>query len=82
MSALSQKEKKQLYGSIKKLGLLAAEHDSHGLAKHILRYLQDEWFWQGCSNRAMNWMEERFDLVKQTQELEQIYFSLLKSASV
>jgi MarR family transcriptional regulator, 2-MHQ and catechol-resistance regulon repressor len=29
MSALSQKEKEQLYGSIKKLGLLAAEQLSH-----------------------------------------------------
>jgi hypothetical protein len=38
-------------------------------------------FWQSCSNRAMSWMEERFDLVKQTQELEQIYFSLLRSAT-
>jgi glycosyltransferase involved in cell wall biosynthesis len=65
-----------------KTGLLAAEHDSHGIAKHILRFLQDEAFWQACSHRAMNWMEERFDLIKQTQELEQIYFSLLRSATV
>jgi hypothetical protein len=40
--------------------------------------LQDELFWQACSIRAALWMEERFDLVKQTQELEQIYSSLLK----
>jgi colanic acid/amylovoran biosynthesis glycosyltransferase len=65
-----------------KTGLLAAEHDSHGLAKHILRLIQDDVFWQSCSTRAMSWMEERFDLVKQTQELEQIYFSLLRSATV
>ncbi len=46
--------------------------------QHILRFLQDEAFWQACSTRAALWMEERFDLVKQTQELEQIYSSLLK----
>ena len=37
----------------------------------------------GCFGRRAaavpcSWMEERFDLVKQTQELEQIYSSLLK----
>jgi hypothetical protein len=40
--------------------------------------LQDEVFSQACSTRAALWMEERFDLVKQTQGLEQIYSSLLK----
>jgi hypothetical protein len=54
------------------------ERDSHVLAAHIVRLLQDEPFWQACSTRAAVWMEERFDLVKQTQELEQIYSSLLK----
>jgi hypothetical protein len=44
----------------------------------VFLYLQDEPFWQACSARAALWMEERFDLVKQTQELEQIYSSLLK----
>jgi colanic acid/amylovoran biosynthesis glycosyltransferase len=61
-----------------KTGLLAPERDSHALAVHILRLLQDEAFWQACSTRAALWMEERFDLVKQTQELEQIYSSLLR----
>ena len=58
--------------------LVVPERDSHALAAHILRLLQDEPFWQACSTRAALWMEERFDLVKQTQELEQIYSSLLK----
>ena len=61
-----------------KTGLLAPERDSHALAVHILRLLQDEAFWQACSTRAALWMEEQFDLVKQTQELEQIYSSLLR----
>jgi len=33
MSALSQEEKKQLYGSLKKLGILAAEKLNHQEAK-------------------------------------------------
>ena len=59
-------------------GLLAPERDSKTLAVHVLRYLEDEVFWQACSDRAIRWIEERFDIVKQTQELEQIYSSLLK----
>jgi glycosyltransferase involved in cell wall biosynthesis len=59
-------------------GLLAPERDSHALAAHILRFLSDEAFWQECSKRAVRWIEERFDLAKQTQELEQIYSSLLQ----
>lgn len=59
-------------------GLLAEERDSSALAAHILRFLQNEAFWEACSTRAVKWIEERFDLVKQTQELEQIYSSLLR----
>jgi colanic acid/amylovoran biosynthesis glycosyltransferase len=59
-------------------GLLAPERDSRALAAHIIRFLSDDAFWQECSNRAVRWVEERFDLVKQTQELEQIYSSLSK----
>ena len=61
-----------------KTGLLAPERDSKAVARHILRFLQDDIFWQACSDQAIRWIEERFDLVKQTQELEQIYSSLLK----
>jgi colanic acid/amylovoran biosynthesis glycosyltransferase len=61
-----------------KTGLLAPERDSKAVARHVLRFLQDDIFWQACSNQAIRWIEERFDLVKQTQELEQIYSSLLK----
>jgi colanic acid/amylovoran biosynthesis glycosyltransferase len=59
-------------------GLLAPERDSLVLASHILRFLTDDAFWQACSTRATRWIDERFDLVKQTRELEQIYSSLLK----
>ena len=54
-------------------GLLATSGDEDGLARHILRYLQDEAFWHESSARAMEWTAERFDLERQTQELETIY---------
>lgn len=59
-------------------GLLAPERDSRALASHIERFLQDDVFWQECSHRAEHWIEDRFDLIKQTEELEQIYSSLLQ----
>jgi glycosyltransferase involved in cell wall biosynthesis len=54
-------------------GLLATSGDEDGLARHILRYLQDEAFWHESSAHAMEWTAERFDLGRQTQELETIY---------
>jgi|HubBroStandDraft_1064217.scaffolds.fasta_scaffold28174_2 colanic acid/amylovoran biosynthesis glycosyltransferase len=59
-------------------GLLAPERDSHALANHILRFLHDDSFWHDCSERALKWVEERFDLAKQTRQLERIYTSVLK----
>lgn len=59
-------------------GLLAPERDSRTLAEHISRLLSDQTFWQQCSDHAASWIEERFDLIKQTHKLEQIYLSLLK----
>jgi glycosyltransferase involved in cell wall biosynthesis len=54
-------------------GLLAPAGDEAGLAEHILRYLQDEAFWQSSSTEGINWVAERFDLDRQTRELEAIY---------
>ena len=54
-------------------GLLAASEDEEGLAQHILRYFQDEAFWQSSSARGIEWTAERFDLERQTRELEAIY---------
>jgi glycosyltransferase involved in cell wall biosynthesis len=54
-------------------GLLAPEGDYKVLAEHLLRYLEDESFWRECSKRGPEWIEQRFDLYKQTRELEAIY---------
>jgi len=54
-------------------GLLAPAGDEAGLAQQILRYLQDEAFWQSSSAQGINWVAERFDLDRQTRELEAIY---------
>jgi len=54
-------------------GLLAPAGDEAGLAQQILRYLQDEVFWQSSSTQGISWIAERFDLDHQTRELEAIY---------
>ena len=59
-------------------GLLAPVGDEEKLASHILRYLQDEIFWQGSSAQAIEWTAERFDIDRQTRELESIYNETLE----
>jgi glycosyltransferase involved in cell wall biosynthesis len=54
-------------------GLLAPAGDEASLAQQILRYLQDEAFWQSSSTQGISWIAERFDLDHQTRELEAIY---------
>jgi colanic acid/amylovoran biosynthesis glycosyltransferase len=63
-------------------GLLAAERDHDTLAEHLIRYLRDDAFWNSCSRNATCWIKQRFDLEKQTQELEQLYSSLASEASM
>jgi colanic acid/amylovoran biosynthesis glycosyltransferase len=57
-------------------GLLAAGGDEESLARHILRYLQDEAFWHNSSALGVKWTAKRFDLDRQTRELEVIYEQL------
>jgi colanic acid/amylovoran biosynthesis glycosyltransferase len=54
-------------------GLLAPPGDEVALAEQILRYLQDEDLWRSASARGIRWIAERFDLKRQTEELEAIY---------
>ncbi len=54
-------------------GLLAPSEDVECLARHILRYLQDDAFWQSSSAMSIEWTKEHFDLDRQTRELEAIY---------
>jgi colanic acid/amylovoran biosynthesis glycosyltransferase len=58
-------------------GLLAPERDSDVLADHLLRLLRDDTTWAEYSQQGVRWVQERFDIVKQTVLLEQIYSQLL-----
>ncbi len=59
-------------------GLLAPEGDSEMLARHILRLLEDEQFWQKCSQKGSFWIQNRFDVKNQTRTLENIYADVCK----
>jgi colanic acid/amylovoran biosynthesis glycosyltransferase len=58
-------------------GLLAPEQDHRKLAEHIGRFFADDQFWTDCSKRAVAWVHERFDIGKQTRELESIYETVI-----
>jgi len=60
-----------------KTGLLAPEFDFTKLADNILTYLTDDAFWKLASAVGPDWIERRFNIVKQTQELEDIYSEVL-----
>ncbi len=62
-------------------GLLAPERDYEALAQHLLRCLTDDAFWRACSRRAPEWIEQQFDLHKQTRELEGIYNAVMRGLS-
>jgi glycosyltransferase involved in cell wall biosynthesis len=63
-----------------KTGLLAPERDVTMLATHLHRFLTDDAFWQSCSIRATAWVRQRFDLYKQTRQLENIYEEVVMEA--
>jgi colanic acid/amylovoran biosynthesis glycosyltransferase len=63
-----------------KTGLLAPERDVATLATHLHRFLTDDAFWQSCSVRATAWVRQRFDLHKQTRQLEKIYEEVVMEA--
>jgi colanic acid/amylovoran biosynthesis glycosyltransferase len=58
-------------------GLLAQEGDYVSLADHICRFLEDKTYWEETSHRAMRWTRERFDLRRQTRQLEDVYLEVL-----
>jgi glycosyltransferase involved in cell wall biosynthesis len=58
-------------------GLLAETGNVEQLAEYILRYLRDSDFWVETSEQCIKWIDRRFDIQKQTRELEAIYESLL-----
>lgn len=54
-------------------GLLAPERDAVTLARHLLRLLADDEFWNQCVVRGTDWIRRQFDLQTQTSQLERIY---------
>jgi colanic acid/amylovoran biosynthesis glycosyltransferase len=63
-----------------KTGLLAPERDVTTLATHLHRFLTDNAFWQACGCKATSWVRQRFDLHKQTRQLENIYDEVVMEA--
>jgi colanic acid/amylovoran biosynthesis glycosyltransferase len=58
-------------------GLLAPERDYQTLGRHLTTLLKDEATWKAYSQRGMEWIRERFNIEKQTAELEAIYTQLI-----
>jgi len=54
-------------------GLLAREGDTRTLAANLLRLLRDDRLWADLSEFGCIDMANRFDIVKQTAQLEEIY---------
>ena len=61
-----------------KTGLLAPEKDSEALAHHIQRFFADDIFWENCSKQAIRWIADKFDIRRQTTELELIYKGVIQ----
>lgn len=59
-------------------GLLAPERDLETLSDYLLRMLEDDAFWQKCSDRGKTWVRERFDLSVLTGQLESLYSSVIE----
>jgi colanic acid/amylovoran biosynthesis glycosyltransferase len=54
-------------------GLLCPENKTATLAHSLLTLLQDDALWMSMSYQAVEWVNRRFDICKQTQDLESIY---------
>ena len=54
-------------------GLLAPEGDSKSLTDNLLRLLRDDQLWNQFSTEGPPWVRGKFDITKQTAELEAIY---------
>ena len=54
-------------------GLLCAEGNVAKLAESLVTLLADDVLWNKMSNRAQQWVRERFDISKQNESLETLY---------
>lgn len=62
-------------------GFLAAEKDCSALGEHIIHLLQNSTLWQDFSLRGQARVKAKFDLAKQNQGLEDIYYRQLNQRS-
>jgi glycosyltransferase involved in cell wall biosynthesis len=60
-----------------KSGLLAPEADHRTLAANLLRLLSDDQLWKSLSDQGRHDVQNRFDIVKQTVQLEEIYLQAI-----
>ena len=60
-------------------GLLATERDTVMLGQYIERLITDDQLWEEFSRAGSAWVRHRFDLEKQTKELEELYESVAKN---
>ncbi len=58
-------------------GLLATEGDSQALGTNLLQLLREDALWTKYSEAGLAWVQERFDINKQTVALERIYSQVL-----
>ena len=58
-------------------GLLVPERDPEALGCAIVQLLQDKQMWHAFSEAGIRFVRERFELMKQTAKLEQIYRSVV-----
>ena len=54
-------------------GLLCAEGNVAKLAEALVTLLADDALWSKMSERAQQWVRERFDISKQNESLESFY---------
>jgi len=60
-------------------GLLAPEGDHVKLAEFLVKFLHDDKLWNRTRESAYRWINESFDLARQTMELEVIYSQVISS---
>jgi colanic acid/amylovoran biosynthesis glycosyltransferase len=63
-------------------GLLAPERDTDTLSKYIETLITDDKLWNKYSLAGVAWVQDQFDLEKQTGKLEQVYYAVCNPASV
>lgn len=61
-------------------GFLVPEQDHQGLAKSILKLLEDETLWEKMSHNGKQRMQSQFNLSQQTKTLDEIYQTISQNS--